>query len=121
MTPEIEEKLRKHALWLADENGGERANLSGADLSVADLSRADLSDADLSRADLSDADLRGADLSDANLNWANLYVRALTAVPTDPATQELLKRQSDAALAEYRRAVKQYQIEATKSAGPTGR
>ncbi len=56
---------------------GERADLSGANLSDADLSWANLSGADLSGADLSDADLswanlRGADLSDADLSWANL-------------------------------------------------
>ena len=44
--------LEKHKKWLANEEGGERA----------DLSRADLSRADLSRANLRDADLRGADL-----------------------------------------------------------
>lgn len=53
------------------------ANLSGADLRVAQLSRADLSGADLSganllRADLSGADLSGADLSKASLLRANL-------------------------------------------------
>ena len=88
--------LASHSLWLRD-NGGSRANLSGADLpganlpwadlsradlsganlpwadlSRADLSRADLSGANLSRADLSGADLSGADLSGANLSWANL-------------------------------------------------
>ena len=44
--------LRKHKLWLEDKDGGERANLSGADLSGADLSRANLSGADLSWANL---------------------------------------------------------------------
>ena len=69
------EKLQKiilgHALWLADD-GGERANLRGADLRGADLRGADLSGADLSRANLSRADLRSADLSDADLRSANL-------------------------------------------------
>ena len=69
----ISEILRKHKLWLKDEDGGERANLCGADLSCADLRGADLSGADLSRADLSGANLRGADLSGAYLYRANLY------------------------------------------------
>ena len=87
-TMKIKEILEKHKKWLADEEGGERANLSGAnlygaDLSGADLSRAylsganlygaDLSGANLSGADLSRAYLSGADLSGANLSGANLY------------------------------------------------
>ena len=80
---ELEKILRKHKLWLAEEEGGERAylswaNLSGADLSGADLSWADLSWADLSGADLSRADLSGADLSRANLSRANLSVAYLS-------------------------------------------
>ncbi len=58
----LEVFLRKHKLWLEEEDGGERANLSGADLSGANLSGADLSGADLSGANLSGADLSGADL-----------------------------------------------------------
>jgi hypothetical protein len=72
MTPEIEEKIRKHALWLANEDGGERADLSGADLSEADLSEADLSGADLSGADLRWAYLRWANLSGADLSDAEI-------------------------------------------------
>ena len=44
---EIAEILRKHALWLARDGRGERANLSGANLRGANLSRADLSGANL--------------------------------------------------------------------------
>ena len=79
---QLAEILEKHKKWLNDEEGGERANLSGADLSRADLSGADLSYANLSGANLSganlssanlrDANLSGADLSDANLSCANL-------------------------------------------------
>ena len=50
---ELDVFLRKHKLWLADEPGGERADLYGANLSRADLS--------------------GANLSGANLYGANLY------------------------------------------------
>ena len=57
----ISEILRKHKLWLKDEDG-ERADLRDADLSCADLSYADLSGAHLSCAHLSCADLSGANL-----------------------------------------------------------
>ena len=90
---QLAEILKKHKLWLVDDDNGERADLSRADLSGADLSwanlfranlseanlfRANLSGANLSRAnlsgaDLSGADLSGADLSEANLSWANLF------------------------------------------------
>ena len=79
---ELQEILEKHQKWLKDEESGEHAdlseaNLSGADLRRANLSganlrRANLSGADLSGADLSWADLSGADLSWADLSWANL-------------------------------------------------
>ena len=78
---ELNDILKKHKLWLIGE-GGERADLSDAnlryadlryaDLSNANLRYADLSDADLRYADLSNADLSNADLSDANLRYANL-------------------------------------------------
>ena len=69
--------LEKHKKWLKDEEGGERAHLSGANLRYADLSGADLSGSDLrgahlSGADLSGANLRYADLSGVNLIGANL-------------------------------------------------
>ena len=35
---QLDDILRKHALWINNESGGERANLRGADLSRADLS-----------------------------------------------------------------------------------
>ena len=63
--------LAAHKLW-SDGAGGERANLSGADLSWANLSGADLSWANLSGANLSRANLSGANLSGADLSWANL-------------------------------------------------
>jgi len=44
---ELKTVLEKHALWLADEEGGERANLSWADLRGANLSWADLRGANL--------------------------------------------------------------------------
>ena len=74
---ELKEIIEKHGKWLKGEEGGERANLSGAYLSRANLSgaylsRANLSGANLSRANLSGADLSGADLSGADLSRANL-------------------------------------------------
>ena len=73
----LKEVLEKHSKWLRREHGGERADLSGADLRGADLSGADLSGADLSRAylrgaDLSRAYLSGADLSGAYLRGAKI-------------------------------------------------
>ncbi len=73
MTPEkLAEILAAHKLWLNGEEGGVRANLSGANLSGADLSGADLREANLSGANLHKADLSGADLSWANLSGADL-------------------------------------------------
>jgi hypothetical protein len=69
---ELKEVIRLHALWLADADGGVRADLSGADLSRADLSGANLNRAYLNGAELRDAYLNGADLSRADLSGANL-------------------------------------------------
>jgi len=68
----INEILIKHAKWMRDEDGGERAILRDADLRGADLTSADLRGADLRGANLNGADLRGADLRRANLSNANL-------------------------------------------------
>ena len=73
MTPEkLTEILAEHKLWLNNEKGGVRANLSKANLRWADLSKANLRGANLRGADLSGADLSGADLSGADLSKANL-------------------------------------------------
>ena len=64
--------LHKHQLWLDDEDGGERADLKGANLSWAKLSKADLRYADLEDANLTGANLTGDDLSNANLERAKL-------------------------------------------------
>jgi len=69
---ELKEVLDKHHKWTLGEDGGSRANLSGANLIRADLSGANLSGAYLSGADLSRANLSRADLSDAYLSGANL-------------------------------------------------
>ena len=74
---ELKSILEKHCKWIRDEEGGERADLSSANLSYADLRYADLSSANLSYANLryanlSSANLSYADLSSANLSYANL-------------------------------------------------
>jgi len=68
---EINKILNDHKLWVC-ENGGEKADLRGADLCGADLRGADLCEADLREANLCGADLRGADLREADLREANL-------------------------------------------------
>ena len=68
----LREIIESHGRWLRDEEAGQRADLSGANLSRADLSRADLSCANLFRANLSGAYLSGANLSRADLSRAYL-------------------------------------------------
>ena len=63
--------LSDHCLWVNDE-GGERANLSCANLSGANLSCANLSGANLSDANLSNANLLGANLRGANGNMIHI-------------------------------------------------
>ena len=74
---ELKAIIYKHAKWARGEDGGERADLCGADLRNANLCGADLCDANLRNADLRGADLRnanlrGADLCDADLCNADL-------------------------------------------------
>ena len=68
----LDEIIASHGKWLRDEEGGERAVLSGADLRDAVLSGAVLSGAVLRDAVLSGADLRDAVLSGAVLSGADL-------------------------------------------------
>ena len=77
-TQDLPTILDAHRKWLRGEDGGTRANLSGANLSRADLLRANLSGADLYGADLSRANLSRANLSRANLWNANLSGADLT-------------------------------------------
>ncbi len=56
---ELSEILSRHAAWVKGE-GGERADLSGTNLSDANLSGANLSGVNLTGADLSRANLTGA-------------------------------------------------------------
>ena len=83
---ELNKILESHKRWLRSE-GGECANLHGADLrsarllwadlTGANLTEADLRQADLRRANLCRADLIGADLIGANLIGANLRLSNL--------------------------------------------
>lgn len=70
---ELKEVVAKHGKWLRGEDGGARADLSGANLNGANLRYADLSYSDLSYANLSYADLSYSDLRYANLRGANLW------------------------------------------------
>ena len=63
--------LEEHKKWLTNE-GGERADLSFADLSHVDLSHANLRFADFNSANLSCANLRFADFNSANLSYVDL-------------------------------------------------
>ena len=72
LTKEEIEVLQRHAKWLKDEEGGEKADLWDADLRDADLRGANLRDADLRGANLRGANLRGANLWGADLRGANL-------------------------------------------------
>ncbi|HFL0276659.1 TPA: pentapeptide repeat-containing protein [Listeria monocytogenes] len=77
---ELDIILENHWKWLRDE-GGERADLTGADLRHTNLTNAVLSGADLRHANLTNADLSGADLRHANLNWVNWqHVEGLTVI-----------------------------------------
>jgi uncharacterized protein YjbI with pentapeptide repeats len=69
---ELNKVLALHKKYLNGEEGGVKADLSGADLSEANLIGADLRCADLSGADLRGANLRCADLSGADLSEADL-------------------------------------------------
>ena len=64
--------LENHKKWL-EENGGERANLKGANLRDAYLYGTNLCDADLRGADLYGANLRGADLRGVRYNEQTAY------------------------------------------------
>ena len=68
----LNEIIESHGKWLRNEEGGEKADLGGADLRGADLGGADLRGADLGGADLRGADLGGADLGGAYLGDAYL-------------------------------------------------
>jgi len=61
------EELELHARWLRHEDGGQRLDVSGRDVTYDDLSGMDLRFADFSRTDLSYSDLSNVDLRHAKL------------------------------------------------------
>ena len=73
MIKNLNEILEKHLKWLRNEDGGERADLRGANLYGADLYGADLRGANLCKANLCKANLCKANLYGADLCKANLY------------------------------------------------
>ena len=87
----LSEILSRHNAWIKNEGGGERANLSCADLRDADLSCAKLSGADLHDADLRDADLSCADLRDADLSCADLSDADLSCADLNRANLNLAR------------------------------
>ena len=80
---ELQEILRKHKLYLEDDENEEAER---ADLSNTDLSYVDLSNANLIKADLSNANLSFADLSNANLSFADLQNAILIGAKLNCAT-----------------------------------
>ena len=90
--------LSKHALWLRDMPGGERANLSGLDLRKeslrfvdlrwAILEQADLRGVDLTCAVFSGAILKNSNLKKAKLNWAVFHQADLENVNLEQAVLE---------------------------------
>ena len=87
---ELNEILENHKLWLNDE-GGECADLSGADLRYADLYDVDLNNTNLNGANLRytglmNTDLSGANLSDTDLRYTSLNGANLNNVKTNMYT-----------------------------------
>ena len=69
---QLQEILKLHKMWLEDQEGRIRANLSGANLRGAYLRGVDLRGVDLRGAYLRGVDLRGANLSNADLSGVDL-------------------------------------------------
>ena len=68
---ELKQILEDHLKWINDEEGGKRANLTGADLTWANLPRANLTEANLT----------GADLTLANLTEAINLIKLMGVLP----------------------------------------
>ena len=69
---ELNKILKEHELWLIDEEGGKRADLSNTDLSGVNLRDVNLRYANLSNTNLRDANLRYANLSNTDLSYTDL-------------------------------------------------
>jgi len=83
---EIQAVLDEHGKWLRSEEGGVRANLTGAELSCANLSCANLYGANLRYTNLTGANLRYTNLTGANLTGANLTGANLSCAVNAPLT-----------------------------------
>ena len=107
---ELAEALELQGKWLFGEEGGERADLTGADLTDAVLRDADLTGAVLTDADLTGAVLRGADLTGAVLTDADLTGAVLRGADlrradlTDADLTDAVLRDADLTGADLRRA-----------------
>lgn len=82
---ELNEILRKHALWLGDDDEGERADFSDTDLSGLDLSNENLININFVDARLISTDFRNSKLNDsvfenAELSCANFSGSDLSSV-----------------------------------------
>ena len=74
---ELNEIIKKHQMWLNDENGGERArfndmNLNGLDLSNSNLEAAYFCGTDLVHSNLENCNLKSCQMCYADLSYANL-------------------------------------------------
>ena len=89
---QLDEILKKHKKWLDNEDGGEKADLTYADLTNADLTYANLTNADLKYADLTYADLTYANLTCADLDFSSfpLWCGSLKAQLDDKLIIQLL-------------------------------
>lgn len=74
---ELNEILENHKKWLNNEEGGEQANLSHADLRKVDLCGVDLSHANLCSSNLNGASLQNTNLKNANLKNVHLQCAKL--------------------------------------------
>ena len=84
---ELSKILKEHERWIdTDEDEGEKADLSYANLKKANLKKAKLDQANLSGANLSEANLRSASLCDADLSGANLSEANLSCAILQGAT-----------------------------------
>jgi hypothetical protein len=80
---ELMKILERHVAWLKGSTTGERADLTGANLTEADLTGANLSRSNLTRSNLTRSNLTGADLSRSNLTLSNLTGADLTGANLD--------------------------------------
>ena len=80
---ELNKILDKHEKWLNDEEGGERADLSGKDVqgldfSFRNLKRAYMAGTNMEGADMIRANMIGAEMTGANMTRANMIGVNLT-------------------------------------------